>query len=153
MSEKWQVFTTITEVHQHNVYMCSDSGERYRHRRALFFGGYKAKNVKFIYEIKALVVIEQGGNGGRVKWKNYIDLDDEMLIKEAIEKINLFTYQKNEIKTRDIQVFLLQNPVEVNFRKSSPGGMYSSKKYFPNIAAKAKNSNELAEQIKGKTWE
>lgn len=149
MSEKWQVFTTITEVHQHNEYMCPDSGERYRHRRALFFGGYKAKNVKFIHEIKALVVITRG----RVKWKNYIDLDDEMLINEAIEKINLFTYRKNEIKAWDIQVFLLQNPVEVNFRKSSPGGMYSSKKYFHNIAAKTKNSNELAEQIKGKTWE
>ena len=145
--------STISEVHQYNVYMCPDSGGRYQHRRALFFGGYKSKNVKYIHEIKALVVIEQGGIEGRVKWKNYTQFDDKTLIQEAIEKINQFTYRKNEIKERDIQVFLLQNPVEVNFRKSSPGGMYSSKKYFPNIAAKARNSKELAEQIKGTTWE
>ena len=147
--------STIAEVHNHNVYMCPDTGGKYKHRRALFFGGYKLKNIKFIHEIKALVVIDQGGKSGHVKWKNFDELGDKDLIKEAIGKINLFENRKVEIKERNVQVFILQNPYEVNFRKSSSGGLYSSKKYLRNIAREnnAKNSKELAEKLKNKTWE
>ncbi len=109
--------STINEVHEHDVYMCPNTGGKYKHRRALFFGGYKSKNVKFIHEIKALVVIEQGGKIGRVTWKNVNDIEDKVLVKEAKQKIDLFDYRKSEIQERDLQVFLLQNPAEVNFRK------------------------------------
>lgn len=145
---------TIGEVHNHNVYMCSDSGGMYRHRRALFFGGYKWKNVKYIHKIKALVIIEQGGKDAYVKWNNF-SLNEKDLISEAKQKIELFAYRKDEIKEWNIQVFLLQNPYEANFKKSSYGGLYGSKKYFRNIARKygAKNSKELAEKLKNKTWE
>lgn len=147
--------STIDEVHNHNVYMCPDTGGKYKHSRALFFGGYKSKNVKYIHEIKALIVIEQGGKNGYVIWKNFEKLEDKALIKEAKEKISLFEYRKDEINERNIQVFLLQNPHEVNFRKSSSGGLYSSKKYLRNIAREynAKNSMELSEKLKDKTWE
>lgn len=147
--------STIDEVHDYNVYMCPDTGGKYKHSRALFFGGYKSKNVKFIHEIKALIVIEQGGLTGFVKWKNFNENSDKDLIKEAISKINLFGYRKHEITERNIQVFLLQNPFEVNFRKSSSGGLYSSKKYLRNIAREhnAKNSKELSEKLKNETWE
>ncbi|TDQ33391.1 hypothetical protein [Zeaxanthinibacter enoshimensis] len=146
--------STIHEVHNHDVYMCPDTGGKYKHRRALFFGGYKSKNVKFIHEIKALVVIEQGGRTGRVVWKNFNDAPSEDLIQEAKNRLNQFDYRKSEIQERDLQVFLLQNPVEVNFRKSSDGGLYSSKKYFRFIAKEhgAKNSMELAEKLAGETW-
>jgi hypothetical protein len=147
--------STIHEVHNHNVYICPDTGGKYKHRRALFFGGYKSKNVKYIHEIKALVVIEQGGNIGRVTWKNFNEIEDKDLIKEAKQKIELFDYRKSEIQERDLQVFLLQNPAEVNFSKSSDGGLYSSKKYLRYIAREynANNSIELAERLTGKTWE
>ena len=146
--------STIDEVHNHDVYMCPNTGGKYKHSRALFFGGYKSKNVKYIHEIKALVVIEQGGEKGYVIWKNF-DIDDKLLIEEAKNKINLFDYRKEELKERNLQVFLLQNPYEVNFKKSSIGGLYSSKKYLRNIAREynAKTSKELAEKLKGKTWE
>lgn len=146
---------TIHEVHNHDVYMCPDTGGKFKHRRALFFGGYKSKNVKLIHEIKALVSIEQGGRTGRVVWKNFNDLENEDLIQEAQSKLNLFDYRKSEIQERDLQVFLLQNPVEANFRKSSDGGLYSSKKYLRFIAKEhdANNSMELAQKLAGKTWE
>ena len=145
--------STIDEVHNHDIYMCPDTGGKYKHSRALFFGGYKSKNVKYIHEIKALVVIEQGGENGYVTWKNF-NIDDKILIDEAKKKINLFDYRKDEIKERNLQVFLLQNPYEVNFRKSSTGGLYSSKKYLRNIGREfnAKTSKELVDKLKGQTW-
>jgi hypothetical protein len=147
--------STIQEVHNHNVYMCPNSGGKYKHRRALFFGGYKSKNIKFIHEIKALVVIEQGAKTGKVIWKNISDLNDNEIINEAKDKIALLKHRQSEINDRDLQVFLLQNPAEVNFRKSSDGGLYSSKKYLRFIARdnKAATSNELAEKLKNQTWE
>ena len=146
---------TIHEVHNHDVYMCPDTGGKYKHRRSLFFGGYKNKNVKIIHEIKALVVIDQGGQLGRVVWKNFNDLENEDLIEEAKNRLNLFDYRKSEIQERDLQVFLLQNPVEANFRKKSEGGLYSSKKYLRFIAKEhnANNSMELANKLAGKTWD
>ena len=146
--------STIHEVHEHNFYMCPDTGGKYKHQRALFFGGYKNKNVKFIHEIKALVVIEEGGKTGFVKWKNF-DIPDKKLIKEAIEKVSIFDYRQREIATKNLQVFLLQNPHLANFEKSSDGGLYSSKKYFRYVARQfsAENSEQLANSLNGKTWE
>jgi hypothetical protein len=147
---------TLSEVHQHNVYMCPDSGGMYKHRRAKYFGGYKWKNVKYIHEIKALVVVEKGGKVAIVKWNNTEPaIADESLIKEAIEKIRSLEKRRDEIKEKNLQVFLLENPVEVNFRKVSHGGLFGSKRYFWNIARhyNATNSSELAEALKGKTWE
>lgn len=146
---------TIHEIHKYNVYMCPNTGGKYRHRRAMFFGGYKSKNVRFIHEIKALVVIERGGLAGRVAWKNDILEEDKELIQEAKSRIELFDYRKREILERDIQVFLLQNPHEVNYRKSSDGGLYSSKKYINHVVkeSKAENSTQLANFLKNKSWE
>ncbi len=143
--------SSIGEVHDHNVYMCPDSGGMYQHHRAMYFGGYKGKNVKYIHEIKALVIVEKGGKEAYVKWNNF-DQDEQQLIREAKSKIDLSEYRQKEIQERNIQVFLLQNPYEANFRKVSEGGLYGSKKYFRNIARKfnAKNSRELAENLKTK---
>lgn len=146
--------STIHEVHNHNVYMCPNTGGKYKHKRFKFFGGYKSKNVKYIHELKALVIIEKGMLNPSVKWNNF-DEDENSLIKEALSKFTELPYRREENLERELQVFLLQNPSEVNFRKSSPGGLYSSKKYMKNIARrfKANNSQELAEALKGKTWE
>ncbi len=146
--------STIHEVHDNDVYMCPDTGGMYKHQRALYFGGYKDKNVKYIHEIKALIVVEKGGKEAFVKWKN-IDTPDNELIKEAKSKIDRFGYRITEVNERNLQVFLLQNRQEANFKKNSDGGLYGSKKYFRNIARKynAKNSIDLAEKLKDITWE
>jgi len=59
-----------------------------------------------------------------------MDYDDSILIEEAKEKIHLFEYRIKEIQERNIQVFILCNRHEVNFRKVSDGGLYGSKKHF-----------------------
>lgn len=146
--------STIHEVHNNDVYMCPDTGGMYKHQRAFFFGGYKNKNVKYIHEIKALVVIEKGGEEAFIKWKN-VDEDDNELIKEAKNKIYIYDYRISEINERNLQVFLLQNKHKTNFRKSSPGGLYGSKKYFRDIGRKynAYSSKDLAKHLKNVTWE
>ena len=148
--------STLHEVHDQNVFMCPNAGGVYRHRRAKYFGGYKCKNVKFIHEIKAVVVIEQNYETGFVQWNNS-DATEKELIEEAKGKISLWDYRQEEITNNGIQVFLLENPAEANFRKSSKGGLYGNKKYFWNLAkdADAANSKELAKWIidNKKDWE
>ena len=98
--------------------------------------------------------MEQGGNDAFIKWKN-IEIDDSLIIEEAKSKIKLFDYRITEVNEQKVQVFLLQNKEEVNFRKISNGGLYGSKKYFRDIARKYKatNSKELAKKLKNITWE
>lgn len=146
--------STINEVHFHNVYMCPNTGGKYKHQRFKYFGGYKSKNIKFIHELKALVVVEKNLENPTVKWNNFNETESE-LIEEALLKFKNLPYREEENKERELQVFLLQNPAEVNFRKSSPGGLYSSKKYMKNIAREmnSKDSQELAKALEGRTWE
>jgi hypothetical protein len=146
--------STIHEVREQNVFMCPNTGGVYSHKRAKYFGGYKYKNVEFIHEIKAIVIIEKDMDEATVLWKNY-DIENEDLINEAKQKINIWDYRKEEIKQRSLQVFLLQNPHLANYRKISSGGMYSNKRYFFDIAKNpiANNSKELADKLFNKTWE
>lgn len=145
---------TIHEVREQNVFMCPNTGGVYSHRRAKYFGGYKYKNVEFIQEIKAIVIIEKNMDEASILWKNF-DIKDADLINEAKEKINIWDYRREEITKRSLQVFLLQNPQLANFRKSTSGGMYSNKRYFVDIAKNpiANNSKELADKLLNKTWE
>ena len=148
--------STLHEVHEQNVFMCPSTGGVYSHKRAKYFGGYKWKNVKFIHEIKAVVVIERNFDKEFVQWNNS-NAPDKELIEEAKSKISLWDYRREEIKNNGIQVFLLENPAEVNFKKVSKGGLYGNKKYFWNLAKElnAANSQELAEKIieEKKVWE
>lgn len=143
---------TLNEVHNNDVYICPNSGGMYKHKRAKYFGGYKNKNVKYIHEIKALVVTEKGGKTGELKWKN-VNIHNDILINDALRLINLL--RSKEINDQSFQVFLLHNKHEANYRKTSPGGMFTSKKYFRNISKlfNAKNSEELAYNLKNRTWE
>ena len=140
--------STLHEVHDQNVFMCPNTGGVYSHKRAKYFGGYKWKNVKFIHEIKAVVVIERNYEKEFVQWNNSNATEKE-LIEEAKSKISLWDYRREEIKNNGIQVFLLENPAEANFRKTSKGGLYGNKKYFWNLAKElnATNSSELAKGI------
>jgi hypothetical protein len=148
--------STIHEVHDQNVFMCPNTGGVYSHRRAKYFGGYKWKNVKYIHEIKAVVVVEKDYDNVYVQWNNSNESANE-LIQEAKNKISLWKYRQDEIRNNGIQVFLLENPYEVNYQKTSKGGLYGNKKYFWNLAKElnATNSEELATEIlkNRMTWE
>jgi hypothetical protein len=148
--------STIDEAHKHNVFMCPNTGGVYSHQRAKYFGGYKWKNVQFIHEVKAVVVIDKDYSSERVQWNNST-CDDKELIEEAKQKISLWHYRTAEIKNNGLQVFLLENPCEVNFKKTSKGGLYGNKKYFRDLAKKlnASNAMELANEIikRNLSWE
>jgi hypothetical protein len=140
--------TTLHEVEEGNVFMCPNTGGVYSHRRAKYFGGYKWKNVKYIHEIKAVVVVEKDLENKYVQWNNS-DISEKELIEEANQKISLWDYRLEEIKNNGLQVFLLENPYEVNFKKTSKGGLYGNKKYFWDFAKElsAANSKEFAGEI------
>ena len=51
-----------------------------------------------------------------------------------------------------MQVFILGERREVNFKKDSTGGMWGTKLYFKNIAKGCKGIDDFAELLKDKTW-
>jgi hypothetical protein len=141
---------TINEINQ-NVYMCPDTGGAYSHRRAKYFGAYASKEVADIFEIKAIVVIEKGQSEARIKWKNVLAQNNELL-KEAITKLKMWQGRIEENKSVPLQVFLLDKRAKTKFIKETSGGMYQSKKYFWDIATDCEDSKELADKLIGRTW-
>lgn len=141
---------TLEEIRQ-GVYMCPDTGGAYSHRRAKFFGAYASKRVADIFEIKAIVVIEKDLSGAKIKWKNE-EIKDELLIEEAKTKLQSWKWRIKENKYVPLQVFLLHNKQETNFVKATSGGMLQSKKYFWDIAIDCKNSEQLADKLRDRSW-
>ncbi len=141
---------TLEEINE-GVYMCPDTGGAYSHRRAKYFGPYASKKVSAIYEINAIVVIGKNLSDAKIKWK-IRGLKDEVLIKQAKQKLRNWQWRIDENKSVPMQVFLLDNKHETNFIKETSGGMLQSKKYFWDIAMDCKNSQELAEKLRDKNW-
>lgn len=141
---------TLAEVEQ-GVYMCPDTGGAYSHRRAKYFGPYSSKKVADIFEINAIIVIEKNLGEAKIKWKNK-NIEDEILIEQARQKLQKWQWRIDENKSVPLQVFLLDNRQETNFVKETSGGMLQSKKYFWDIATDCKNSQELAEKLRDKNW-
>lgn len=142
---------TMNEIRE-GIYMCPDTGGPYRHRRAKYFGPYANKRVLQIFEIKAVVVIEKDLGEGKVKWKDTDD-NNRKLIEEAKEKLQMWKWRIEENNSVPTQVFLLHKCEQTNFLKVSSGGMMQSKKYFWDIATDCKNSKQLADKLRDKTWE
>ena len=134
-----------------NIYICPDTGGSYSHRRAKYLAPYTNKRVTKIFEVRAVVSIQQELGEGNVKWNNSGE-PEQVLIEEAREAIRRFEFRINENKTLPLQVFLLTNGEPTCFEKTSPGGMFGSKKYFWNIALDCQNSQELAKFLDGKSW-
>lgn len=141
---------TLEEI-RNGVYMCPDTGGAYNHRRAKYFGAYASKRVADIFEIKAIVVIEKNLSGARIKWKNEA-IKDEVLIEQAKDKVQMWEWRIKENRYVALQVFLLHNKQETNFIKATSGGMLQSKKYFWDIAIDCKNSEELADKLRDRSW-
>lgn len=142
---------TLEEI-ENNVYMCPETGGAYRHRRAKYFGVYADKKVSKIFEVDALVSIKKNLSNPEIKWKNNLDIKDDILIKLAKEKINSWSYRIKENENTPLQVFLLSNGAVTNFIKDSDGGLQSSKMYFWDIAKDRTNAVELANKLNGKNW-
>ena len=134
-----------------NVYICPDTGGAYSHRRAKYLGSYAHKQVDKIFEIRAVVSIERNLGEGLIKWNNTGETE-ATLSDEARNIIRNFNNRLDENKSTPLQVFLLDRGEQTHFLKTTSGGMFSSKKYFWNIAIGHKNSKELAEFLDGRSW-
>ncbi|MGE4544141.1 MAG: hypothetical protein AB7D06_08530 [Pedobacter sp.] len=142
---------TLHEV-KNGAYMCPDKGGAYRHRRAKFFGPYANKNVSKIYEIDAVVSVDVNMSNVKLKWKNK-DISNKKLEEIAIGHISASAHRTAENEKTPLQVFILSNGSETNFRKVSSGGMFQSKKYFYGLVGECTNSRDLANKLNGESWE
>ena len=133
------------------VYLCNDTKGAYKHKRAKFFGAYKDKAVKSISLIDAVISVESKAVDAdcKIKWKN-VKEDDKDLKNKAKDFVQ--QYCQNWDPNTPIQVFLLSNTIEVDFKKSTNGGLFGSKLYFEDIAKGCKNTSDLAKIIDGKSW-
>lgn len=59
-------------------------------------------------------------------------------------------YRLDEIKQNGLQVFLLSELREVNFKKDTKGGLFGSKKYF--MINDATSTDSCAQLIREKKW-
>ena len=130
------------------VYLSPDTKGPYSHKRAKFFGAYKDKAVKYISHIDAVVSVVSNDDS-RVKWNN-TDTADKDLIDTAKNFVQ--QYCASWDLSTPIQVFLLRDTIEVNFIKSTKGGLFGSKLYFDGIAKGCENTSDLKEKIDGKSW-
>ena len=128
-------------------YLCPNT-KTYSHRRAKYFGAYWNKNVNYIAEIKAKIIIN--GKKLKIAWNNTQQSDEEIILL-AKDKLELCAgWRKKELANNEMQMFLLGKLKQLEFRKESHGGMFSSKRYF---TVKAKNINELFDELNKKTWQ
>ncbi len=131
-------------------YCCPDTGRTYSHKRTRYFGTYKDKCVQYIYEIDAVVSVSENGTNATIKWCNADNQDEKAICNKAKETVKKYCHEENKIKP--MQVFILGERREVNFKKDSTGGMWGTKLYFKNIAKGCKGIDDFAELLKDKTW-
>ena len=141
--------STMHEI-EFGVYICPDTGGAYRHQRAKFFGPYKDKEVSQIRLIRAVASVSPATESVTLKWKNS-DEPDETLEQIAKEAIFNFENRMFANKSHATQVFILGEPHQTKFVKSSKGGMMSSKRYFRN-AEESDTAESLAQRLNGESW-
>ncbi|HEX8986313.1 MAG TPA: hypothetical protein VF816_00005 [Rhodocyclaceae bacterium] len=134
------------DITEGGVYMCPAESGAYNHGRARFFGMYRDKRVELVAEIEAVADIDLQNGASAVKWKNLPGSDDEYLSR-AVAKVR-------EMRPTDgpTRVFLLGSLYPTNFQKDSPGGMFSSKRYFNIAGLDALDASELARYLDGRRW-
>lgn len=153
---------TIDEIMNNHIYACGSTGVAYSFKQFKYFGPYAHKKVSAIFEVKAVIDVKQTKkitpDKCKVYWKNFSE-NDEILITELLTKLNdenndLSVERKNLIKKSNTRIFLLNenNFAETNFEKDTPRGLYSTKKYFNNIASDCNSAKELAQKLNGRLW-
>lgn len=127
------------------VYMCPATGGAYNHSRCKYFGMYRQKRVERVALIEAVVDVELGSDEN-LKWSN-VERESKQLCELARKKVA--ELRPDEGPTR---VFLLGPLYETDFKKDSPGGMQTSKRYFDVSGLQAKTAEQLAVALRGKQW-
>lgn len=153
---------TIDEIRENRIYACGATGVAYSFKQFKYFGPYSQKEVSAIFEVKAVIDIEPTkkltSDKCKIYWKN-VSEDDEVLINELLIKLNDKTNEfsvdrKKKIQTDNTRIFLLdeKNCAETRFIKDTLRGLYSTKKYFNNIANDCNSAKELAQKLNGRLW-
>ncbi|MGK7923334.1 MAG: hypothetical protein AB4080_25375 [Trichodesmium sp.] len=140
---------TYDDVIKHNIYVCTAKGGSYSHRRSLYLGVYRNKQVDWVAKIEAVVDIESEEEFS-IKWKNINKSDEELA---EIARIRRSYLDDSQYPAR---VFLLTDLHPTDFCKTTPGGMQSSKQYFDIRKfdiGDVKDAKDLAQKLQGKTWE
>jgi hypothetical protein len=137
---------SFESVLQHKIYTCPVQDGQYNHRRSLYFGTYRNKCVEQIARIEAVINLTSR-NEQTLLWKNNSQSDED-LIYIARER-----YQQTGEDFYPKRVFVLGELYSTDFKKVSSGGMQVSKQYFDINKLKIIDPKDLAEKLKGKTWE
>ena len=144
-------FGTKKEI-ESNVYICPNTGGSYSHQHAKYFGAYWGKKVNYLFEIDAVVIVNENCLDAHIAWINNGELNEEDLKKKAVDIIKRNEWRLNENSQKSLQVFFLSNRRDVSFVKESAGGMFGSKKYFKDIASDCITIDDLANKINNKCW-
>jgi len=137
---------SFDSVLAHKTYTCPAQTGSYNHRRSLYFGTYRNKCVEQISQIEAVVDLESEDEASLL-WSN-VNRPEKELIQIAIER-----RQKIGESWYPVRVFVLDDMHPTNFVKASSGGMFVSKQYFDIGKLKAIDTADLAQKLRGKTWE
>lgn len=143
--------STMHEIEQ-GVYICPDNKGSYSHKRARFFGPYENKAVRAIYEIEAVVSVPSlEVDEAKVRWNNTNQKKSEDFRRIAVRKVAAL--RPDQVRSTALQVFLLGDRAETNFKKGTPKGMQGSKKYFWNVGIGRENVSDLATYLQDKDWQ
>ncbi len=134
------------EVLEENVYICPARGGPYSHSRAMYFGMYSQKAVRRVATIEAVVVVHDHEDA-ELRWRNVATSKQE-LIDLAQQKA-----RRLRPKGGSMNVFLLGLLHGTSFVKASKGGMQASKRYFNVEDHAPASAGDLAEKLRGLTWE
>jgi len=137
---------SFDSVLEYKVYTCPAKNGSYNHRRSLYFGTYRNKCVEQISQIEAVIDLESEDEASLV-WSN-VNRPEEKLIQIARER-----RQKLEDSWYPVRIFILNDMHPTNFIKASSGGMFVSKQYFDIGKLKVTDTADLAQKLRGKTWE
>ena len=144
---------SMEEINE-GFYICPNTGGPYSHRRAKFFGPYKDKTVSQVHEIKAVVEVPANSKDIQdisVRWNN-IDYSNDTYKEKVMHYLNKCPERKKYNENTPLQFFIIGDPQSTDYKKSSAGGMFGSKRY-EELNEKYDNAEQLAEFLKGKTWE
>lgn len=125
------------------VYLCPLAGGAYQHSRARFMGMYAQKTVSLVAEVEGLVELHAPDHA-EIRWQNNPAYGKTALMNFARE-----LFEKHRPGQYPHRAFVLGPRYETDFQKDTPGGMLGSKRYF---AVKSESVEDLAEQLRGRTW-
>ncbi|MDO7877740.1 hypothetical protein Q5H93_23590 [Hymenobacter sp. ASUV-10] len=138
------------------VYACPAKGGAYSHKRCEFLGMYWGKSVHRVGRILGIVDVHPLNAAlDRVCWNNAdpATMDNPALIDEARKRLQAcFPKEKKEFHQTPHRVFVLDELTETDFRKTSPGGMFTSKMYFDVDRYQPTSTANLAATLQTKTW-